>query len=176
MGCSNSIRSSKSPIITKPNQVIDSKLLIEACRSGDINRVTVLLKTISLSKINKADWTTGNTPLHLATYYGHIDIVRLLLNHGAMRNISNYEIRIPANYASTTEMKNLFQRSTNDNSTRFVGDDSNEEKNEEIEWSLNSLDATQFFMEYESGMSYTGQWDINQTVEALQKAPELKNI
>jgi hypothetical protein len=176
MGCSNSIQSSKSPIITKQNQVINQKSLIEACRSGDTDRVRVLLKTITLSEINKADWTTGNTPLHLATYYDHIDIVRLLLNHGAMRNISNYEIQIPANYASTIEMKKIFQRSINDNSTRFVGDDLNKEKNEEIEWSQSSLDATQFFMEYESEMSYTGQWDINQTVEALQKAPELKNI
>jgi hypothetical protein len=172
MGCSSSISSSRPTIVTKQNQIIDGKSFIEACQSGDIDRVTVLLKTITLAEINKADWITGDTPLHLATYHGHIDIVRLLLNYGAMRNILNYEKQNPVNYASTTEMKKLFKRSTNNNSSRFVSNDSNEE----IEWSQSSLDAIQFYMEYESGMSYTGQWDIIQTVEALQKAPELENI
>jgi hypothetical protein len=176
MGCSKSILSSESTIVTKKNQVIDSKSLIEACRSGDIVRVAILLKTITFTELNKADWTTGNTPLHLATYHGHIDIVRLLLNHGAMRNILNYELKIPANYASTIEMEKLFQRLTIDSLIRFVGDDSNKEEIEKIEVLQSSLDATQFFMEYESRMSYTGQWNIIQTVEALQKAPELKNI
>src|SRR5689334_4956814 len=120
MGCSTSIQSSTPTIITKQNQVIESESFIEACQSGDIIRVAVLLKTITLTEINKADWTTGNTPLHLATYHGHIDIVRLLLHYGAMRNVINYENKIPANYASTTELKKLFERLSIGNSIRFV--------------------------------------------------------
>ena len=91
--------------------MLNSKTLLEVCQSGDLERVESLLKTITLTEINKADWTTGNTPLHLATCFGHVDIVRLLLNHGAMRNILNYEKKIPANYASTIEIQKLFQRS-----------------------------------------------------------------
>ncbi len=158
--------------------MVNSKSLIEACRSGDIKSVGQLLKKITLVEINKADWTTGNTPLHLATCYDHIDIVRVLLLHGAMRNILNYEKKIPADYASTIEMRKLFERvnNNNNNSSRFVNNDSNEEDNKEIEWLQNSLDATQFYMEYESGMSYSGQWDINQTVDALRKVSELGNM
>lgn len=173
MGCSSSIQPTESVVLTKQNRVINSQSLIEACRSGDIDRATVLLKTMTPNEINKADWITGDTPLHLSTHHGYIDIVRLLLNYGAMRNILNYEKRIPENYASTIKMKKLFQRPTDDSSTRFVSNDSNKEDNEKIEWSQSSLDATQFFMEYESQMSLTGQWDIIQTVETLQKASEL---
>jgi ankyrin repeat protein len=176
MGCSSSIQSSVPTIGTKQDRIVNSKSLLEACRSGDIETVAILLKTITLIEINKADWTTGNTPLHLATCYDHIDIVRLLLHYGAMRNILNYEKKIPVDYASTIEMRKLFERVTNNNFTRFVNNDFNEEDNKEIEWLQSSLDATQFYMEYESGMSYSGQWNIDQTVDALCKASELENM
>jgi hypothetical protein len=173
MGCSRSVQPLAPTIINKPDRIINSRSLIEACRSGDIKHVAVLLRTITLIEINKADWTTGNTPLHLATCYDHIDIVRLLLRFGAMRNILNYEKKIPAHYASTIEMRQLFERVTNN---RFVNNDSNEEDNKEIEWLQSSIDATQFYMEYESGMSYSGQWDIDKTIDALRKASELGNM
>jgi hypothetical protein len=180
MGCSGSIRpfdvSEPQPSKSKKNETMKSNLLIEACQSGDIKQVTLLLKTITPAGINKVDLNTGSTPLHLAVYYNHIDIVRLLVNYGAMRNILDYENKIPSDYASTIEMKKLFERLTNENSSRFVGNDSSKEADEEIEWSQNTLSATQFFMEYESNLSYIGQWDINQTFEVLRRAPELENI
>ena len=184
MGCSCSIRPlnvnqpqlAKSTILSEENQMMKSKLLIEACRSGDANGVMSILKTITFAGINKADSNSGNTALHLAVYHDHIDIVQLLLNYGVIRNIVNYESKIPLDYASTIEMKKLFERVTNKNSSRFVGDDSNTETNKEIEWSQSSLGATQFFMEYESDLCYIGQWDINQTVQVLRKVSELENI
>ena len=180
MGCTGSIRSfdvsKPQPSKSKENETMKSNLFIEACQSGDIKQVTLLLKTITPAGINKIDLNTGSTPLHLAVYYNHIDIVRLLVNYGAMRNILNYENKIPSDYASTMEMKKLFERLTNENSSRFVGNDSSKEADDEIEWSQNTLSATQFFMEYESNLSYIGQWDINQTFEVLRRAPELENI
>ena len=66
-----------------------------------------------------------------------------------------------------SKYKNSFNDQFDDLSTRFVSTDPNERNRQEIEWLESSLAATQFFMEYESGMSYSGQWDINQTVRYL---------
>lgn len=37
----------------------------------------------------KAKSNLGWTPLHLATYFGHLDVANLLLTHGADGNIPN---------------------------------------------------------------------------------------
>ena len=176
MGCSSSIPPSKPVVVVAGRgKILNTKTLLEACQSGDLDRVIVLLRTATLADINKADWTTGDTPLHLATSYGHVDIVRLLLEHGATRNILNYEKKIPVDYATNHEMKKLFKRATNNHSNRFVANDSHHENFDAIEWLKSSLDATQFYIEFESGMSYSGQWDINQTIDSLYNAPELSH-
>lgn len=177
MGCSSSIPLPRpTPArVTERKQVKNTKTLLEACQSGDLERVTILLQTATLTDINKADWTTGDTPLHLATSYGHTEIVRLLLDHGATRNILNYQKKIPVHYATTHDMKKLFRRATNSDLIRFVTNDSHRGNYEEIQWLQNSLDATQFYIEFESGMSYSGEWDINQTIDSLYKASELRN-
>ena len=175
MGCSSSITRPTPARVIERKQVTNTKTLLEACQSGDLERVTILLQTATLTDINKADWTTGDTPLHLATSYGHMEIIRLLLDHGATRNILNYQKKIPIHYATTHDMKKLFKRATNSDLIRFVTNDSHRGNYEEIQWLQNSLDATQFYIEFESGMSYSGEWDINQTIESLYKASELRN-
>ncbi|CAF2634740.1 unnamed protein product [Rotaria sp. Silwood2] len=49
-----------------------------ACRNGDIERVKQLLLTISYNDLNTLE-PNGSTPLHAATYFGHTEIVHLLL-------------------------------------------------------------------------------------------------
>ena len=56
--------------------------VFEAAAVGDTERLRGLLETDPRSA---ADWSAdGFTALHLAAYFGHIDGVRLLLEHGAL--------------------------------------------------------------------------------------------
>ncbi len=50
--------------------------LYKACRSGDLNTVKSLLPALTVERINQQE-PNGSTSLHAASYYGHIDIVRL---------------------------------------------------------------------------------------------------
>lgn len=173
MGCSSSILITKPNVLAKQNQIHSkSKSLLDICQSGDLAHAIELVQRSKFSEINKADWSTGDTPLHLATSHGFIDIVRVLLEHGAVRNISNYQNKLPATYATTNEMKQLFQRSLDDSFARFISTNAADE----FIYCQKSLDATQFYMEFESEMSFSGQWDIIQTVDVLRKVSQLQKI
>jgi len=41
----------------------------------------------------------GETPLHQAAYYGHLEVAKLLLEHGARRHIKNNEDETPLDLA-----------------------------------------------------------------------------
>ena len=143
MGCSSSVPSSSvvqpqtttsTSLLTK-SSTAEPKSLSDACRFGDVDRVNDLLQTATLYDINKADLKTGDTPLHLATRHGWLEIVRLLLSYGAARHVLNHAKKNPVDGATDVEMKKLFNRSTNSVSNRFVWDNSQEKDQEEIEWS-----------------------------------------
>ena len=51
---------------------------------------------------------SGNTPLHGASYYGQIDVVKLLLSYGAKTNIKNKLGHLPIDIAMTKEINNIF--------------------------------------------------------------------
>jgi ankyrin repeat protein len=63
------------------------KEIIRACKSGNLLRVRELLKTDS-GLVNSLD-SDASTPLHCATWKGHLEVVRLLLDAGANVNAHN---------------------------------------------------------------------------------------
>ena len=81
-----------------------------ACRSGDIHLVERLLKTMTKEEVDKVEPSNGSTALHAASYFGHANVVRSLLNHGASRQIRNKYNSLPAEEASTDDIKQIFQR------------------------------------------------------------------
>ncbi|CAF2828928.1 unnamed protein product [Rotaria sp. Silwood2] len=97
-----------------------------ACRNNDIDTVKSLLETMITDEINKLE-PNGSTALHAASYYGHHEIVELLLMHGASRSIKNKYNYIPYDEGKTDTIKVLLSR--DDNKDRFVGDSNNS-----IEW------------------------------------------
>lgn len=57
--------------------------LIMACQLNDLDSVTALLK--AGAHVNQA-WRGGTTPLMTAAEWGHVDLIRYLLAHGALPN------------------------------------------------------------------------------------------
>ena len=93
--------------------------LYKACRSGDLSMVALLLPLLTVEEINQLE-PNGSTSLHAASFYGHIDIVRLLLEKGARRNVLNEFQLTPADEAKTSEIKQLFNRLPTEGSKRFT--------------------------------------------------------
>ncbi|CAF1502310.1 unnamed protein product [Rotaria sordida] len=98
-----------------------------ACRNGDIDTVKRLLPSLTLHDINRME-PNGSTALHAASYYGHYDIVKLLLEMGAVRSIINKYDMTPADEAGTLEIKLLFRRRPEEAQARFISTGHN------VEW------------------------------------------
>lgn len=69
---------------------------LRACRNGDASAVTDLIRlkdsgkcTFSVSCKGKSKSNLGWTPLHLATYFGHRDVMEILLHRDADINAIN---------------------------------------------------------------------------------------
>jgi len=62
--------------------------LLNAAAAGDIEEVSLLLKQGHLA--NEALLIIGIRPLTLAAAYGHADVVRVLLEHGAEVNAEDF--------------------------------------------------------------------------------------
>ena len=82
-----------------------------ACRDGDVDRVKALLSTLSTAEIDQME-PNGSTALHAAAFYGHIDIVRLLLRKGACPTQKNKYDATAEEEAKTPEIAQVFQRAT----------------------------------------------------------------
>lgn len=92
-----------------------------ACREGNTVQVQLLLPTMSLDEINKIE-PNGSTALHVASYRGHHEIVKLLLEAGASRSIRNRNYSLtPFEEAPTEEIKRLFYRMNTTNNMTFNG-------------------------------------------------------
>ncbi|CAF1076296.1 unnamed protein product [Didymodactylos carnosus] len=79
-----------------------------ACRNGNIEKVRSGLGTLTLAEINRLE-PNGSTALHAATYYGHTEIVCLLLSHHASQTIINRYKLTPYQEAFKDEIKQLFR-------------------------------------------------------------------
>ncbi|CAF4087502.1 unnamed protein product [Rotaria sordida] len=96
-----------------------------ACKNGDIDTVKQILPTIPYDRLNQLE-PNGSTPLHAATYFGHLEIVRLLLHeYGCLRHQQNLSGLTAYEEAQTYEMRQLYHRPSNKN--RFF-DESNSMK------------------------------------------------
>jgi oxysterol-binding protein-related protein 1/2 len=69
---------------------------LRSCRNGDTSTVKELLAKkdsgkheLNISCKGKARSNFGWTPLHLATYFGHKDVMEILLNRNAEINAMN---------------------------------------------------------------------------------------
>ncbi|CAF2019860.1 unnamed protein product [Rotaria magnacalcarata] len=93
-----------------------------ACRNGLIDKVREQLSNMTLAEIDQIQ-ANGSTALHAASYYGHAEIVKLLLDSGASRSIENEQHKcLPYDEAEKEEIKKLFIRETASN--RFADDGS----------------------------------------------------
>lgn len=79
--------------------------LYAAVRDGALDYVTeVLASAENKRKLNEAD-ETGFTALHQAARYNHVDVVRTLLDHGALINVRSREDAItPLQIASRLDI------------------------------------------------------------------------
>lgn len=105
-----------------------------ACRNGDIDKVKRMLPTIPYNQLNHLE-ANGSTPLHAATYYGHLEIVRLLLHeYGCIRHLRNRYGSTAYEEAQTDEMREFYHRPLNSN--RFNDDSMSTEQLFEVFSSL----------------------------------------
>ncbi|UJR11253.1 hypothetical protein I4U23_015435 [Adineta vaga] len=94
--------------------------LYELCRAGKVDEVQDLLPKMSLEEID-AYHVNKSTALHVASYYGHKKIVKLLLDRGASRSVENKYKCLPFDEAGKQDIKELFLRQSE---SRFSTGDS----------------------------------------------------
>ncbi|CAF1254373.1 unnamed protein product [Rotaria sp. Silwood1] len=93
----------------QPSEV--SKIYL-ACRNGDIDLVKKYLLTLKQAKydINPLEPDINSTPLHAACYYGHKEIVKLLLENGCDRSKINRHGLTAYEEAANDDIRQLFKR------------------------------------------------------------------
>lgn len=129
-------KSKKNATATTPKEtVVSSEGCSEfyiACRTNAVDKVAKLLERMNPEEIDKLE-PNGSTALHTASYHGHTDVVRLLLEAGADRAIKNKFGFLPYDEALNSNVKELFLRIHNAN--RLIGNTGN------VEWELTDRDV-----------------------------------
>ena len=137
-----------------------------ACRNGDITKVEELLSHLTLERIDCIE-SNGSTALHAASYFGHAEIVRLLLEKGASRRQQNKYNATSADEAKTLEIAELFNREALSPSSRFVANSANRE------WSIKSEFAAASHQR--RFYSFTERPSISTLVQQVLGANELRD-
>ncbi|CAF4181705.1 unnamed protein product [Rotaria magnacalcarata] len=94
--------------------MITIQILLISCityvKKNEIEKVRSILPFIvDINIINKIQNSTGSTCLHVACYYGHRDMVKILLEYGAQHSIRNLRHNLtPFEEAHTDDIKELF--------------------------------------------------------------------
>jgi hypothetical protein len=110
-------------ILRQPQQGKASDLYW-ACRAGDLDSARELIASNPFTDLNRLE-PNGSTALHAASYFGHTEIVRLLLHqHGVMRHRRNRHGFTAYEEAASDEIRQLFHRPAN--SHRFCSDNTDE--------------------------------------------------
>ncbi|CAF1190941.1 unnamed protein product [Didymodactylos carnosus] len=91
------------------------------CRGGDTERVEEMLKGMTREEISKVE-QNGSTALHVACYYGHTKIIKMLLERGCDRSVINTYSQTAFSESSCEEVRELFERSDSDK-RRFMDPD-----------------------------------------------------
>ncbi|CAF1541853.1 unnamed protein product, partial [Didymodactylos carnosus] len=102
--------------------------LYNDCKNNEIEKIKGYISEMTITQINKQQ-SNGSTPLHVSAYYGHYEIVKLLLSHGAWRSIRNKHNLTAYNEARTEEIRQLLLR--NNDNYYFITDINN---NNVLEW------------------------------------------
>jgi hypothetical protein len=82
------------------------------CKEGKIDEVRQILNdetSPSIDELNQLQ-PNGSTPLHAATFYNHLEIVKLLLEHGCSQTKLNLYGNTAYDEAQSIEMRTLFLR------------------------------------------------------------------
>ncbi|UJR07876.1 hypothetical protein I4U23_012158 [Adineta vaga] len=85
------------------------RLLYDSC-SG--NHYATFRNHLSLSEINTPLDDEDNTALHIATFHGYADIIRLLLRYHANRTVVNNEGKTPEQMITDEDIKQMFESSS----------------------------------------------------------------
>lgn len=87
--------------------IIDS--LYQLCKENQVDRVRSILPKIgNINIINKIQTPSGSTCLHVASYYGHRNMVEILLDYGAQHSIRNIRHNLtPYEETTSDEIKQL---------------------------------------------------------------------
>jgi ankyrin repeat protein len=96
-----------------------------ACRAGNVDAVRQSLTTTSFSDLNHLE-PNGSTALHSASFFGHADVVRLLLKErGVMRHRKNLHGLTAYDETVNDEIRQLFHRP---NTNRFCNNSTDNDK------------------------------------------------
>lgn len=93
-------------------QTKNAALFFEACAKGDVEKLRgLLVNDPNLVRVSNTDWF-GGTGLHAAAQRGHVDAVRLLLEHGADPNARDagdnaYALHFAAGYGHLETVRAL---------------------------------------------------------------------
>lgn len=104
-----------SDLTEEANEVGNS--LRQAARSGDDETVAAILKQLSTQPndnairnvLSTSDEGSGNTALHFCSANGHLQLVKILLDHGAPINAANLAGSTPLHYAALTGERDVVQ-------------------------------------------------------------------
>ena len=84
-----------------------------ACRAGDLDSVREQIASNPFTDLNRLE-PNGSTALHAACFFGHTEILRLLLHqHGVMRHRRNRHGLTAYEEAANDEIRQIFHRSAN---------------------------------------------------------------
>ncbi|CAF3271615.1 unnamed protein product [Rotaria sp. Silwood2] len=161
MGNNNS--SGKTMNLTQQTPAMNLSPFYLACRNGDLNTVKQLIASMTLDEINQVE-SNGSTALHACSYYGHKEIVQLLLDHGCCRQQLNKYQLTPLQEAKTDDIQKLFERSPSGCQQRFTSS-----HQIQFEWAFNDpLTAVHNRLFYIS-------FPINTVTNQIQASGVLKN-
>ncbi|CAF0991078.1 unnamed protein product [Didymodactylos carnosus] len=123
MGNIDSEQKSDNKMLKRPVSVYTSDFYM-ACRNGDAELLRQMLSLRTFRELNQLE-PNGNTSLHAAAFYGHCDIVKMLLEGGCMRSKVNLHGLTAWEEAATDEIRQLFER-PQEGRNRFCGDASSQ--------------------------------------------------